>query len=313
MSRVGFVYSDEYLRHDTGAGHPESPFRLEAITEHLERIGLFSELRFLSPVAAGIDKVTAVHDPAYVKLVEETCAKGAGYLDTGDTPVCADSFGIALLSAGGALTAASSVMKGEIDSAFAALRPPGHHAERSRGMGFCIFNNAAITAQALLDDHGLERIAIVDWDVHHGNGTQNIFYESGKIFYFSTHQSPYYPGTGSEDEKGSGEGEGTTLNVPLNAGAGDSEYIEAFEKILVPALSDFKPEFVIVSAGFDAHGKDPLAMMNLSTDGYARLTRIVRRIADEHAGGRLVSLLEGGYNRETLATSVEVHLGELLR
>ena len=312
MSRVGFVYSDAYLKHDTGPGHPESPRRLEAITNHLEKIGLFADLALLAPSPASVGDVERVHDASYVRSVEDICRGGGGCLDLGDTPVGPDSYGIALLSAGGALTAVGSVMKGEVDSAFGALRPPGHHAERSRGMGFCVFNNAAVAAKALIDEHGMDRVAIVDWDVHHGNGTQSMFYEDGKVFYFSAHQYPHYPGTGAAGEKGEKEGKGKTLNVPLPAGSGDTEYIRAFEELLVPAMEVFKPEFIIVSAGFDAHEDDPLAGMDLSTDGFSRLTGIVRRIAQEHAQGRIVSLLEGGYHPEALPRSVEVHLGELL-
>jgi acetoin utilization deacetylase AcuC-like enzyme len=199
-------------------------------------------------------------------------------------------------------------MQGRIKSAFCAVRPPGHHADSRRAMGFCLFNNVAVAARYLQQHHGLDRILIVDWDVHHGNGTQEIFYEDPTVFYFSTHQYPHYPGTGTEDERGRGAGEGFTLNCPLPAGTGDHVYLEIFEKVLVPAAKGFRPDFVLISSGFDAHRDDPLAGMCLTGHGYAGMTRILRQIADLHCGGRIVSCLEGGYNLEALADSAEAHL-----
>jgi acetoin utilization deacetylase AcuC-like enzyme len=225
-----------------------------------------------------------------------------------DTCISPDSYRVALLAVGGALLAVDQVVEGRPDNAFVALRPPGHHAERERAMGFCLFNNVAIAARYAQRRYGLKRVLIVDWDVHHGNGTQHTFEDDPSVLFFSTHQFPFYPGTGRTSERGTGAGLGYTLNVPLAAGCGDNEYRQVFEKILYPAAQAFEPQLVLVSAGFDAHRNDPLASMNVTEDGYAHMTSIVRDIAERYCEGRLVSLLEGGYNLEALAHSVERHL-----
>jgi acetoin utilization deacetylase AcuC-like enzyme len=222
------------------------------------------------------------------------------------------SFDAALRAAGAAIYAVDQVMSGAAGNAFCAVRPPGHHALRNKAMGFCLFNNVAIAARYVQKKHGLAKVLIVDWDVHHGNGTQAAFYDDPTVLYFGVHQWPFYPGTGAADEKGEGRGLGTTVNVPLPAGSGDREFQRAFEEALEPAARAFRPDFVLISAGFDAHEGDTLGRMKVSTEGYARLTRIVRRIADPSARGRIVSVLEGGYNLDALAASVEAHLRALM-
>ena len=315
MARTGLVYHPAYLDHDTGPGHPESPQRLRAIMGRLESTGLLTSLVRIEPAPVREDAITewitTIHAKAYVQgLRMRAPREGRVSLDP-DTSISPGSLKAACLAVGGALAAADAIMEGRVANAFCALRPPGHHAEADHAMGFCLFNNVAIAARYLQRRHGLERIGIVDWDVHHGNGTQHAFYEDPSVFYFSTHQYPYYPGTGRADERGSGKGEGFTLNVPLPPGTGDVEYLAVFNKVLRPALAGFRPEAVIISAGFDAHRDDPLAGMALTAEGYIALTRVVKGIAAEFSQGRVLSCLEGGYNLEALAASVEGHLRAL--
>ena len=308
---TGFVYSDVYLKHNTGAGHPERAERLTAIVDRLQQSGLLAEMVRLEPVAAAPEWITAVHSPQYLERVRTNCLAGAPHLDSTDTPVSAESYAAALSAAGGVLAAVDGVMSGKVRNAFCAVRPPGHHALKERAMGFCLFNNVAIAARYLQKQHKLARVLIVDWDVHHGNGTQAAFNDNPTVFYFSTHQSPFYPGTGRAEERGEGKGVGSKLNVPLPAGSGDADYLKAFEEKLKPAADAFKPDFVLVSAGFDAAQGDLLGRMKITPDGYAALTRIVKSIAERHCQGRLVSVLEGGYNLEALAASVEAHVRTL--
>lgn len=312
VARTGFVYHPDYLGHDMGFGHPESPHRLRAVMGRLESSGLLSNLVRIDPLSASEDSITdwitKVHANAYVKGLRMRAPREGHVALDPDTTMSPGSLGAAYLAVGGVLAAADAIMDGRVDNAFCAVRPPGHHAEADHAMGFCLFNNVAVAARYLQKRHGLERIAIVDWDVHHGNGTQHAFYEDPSVFYFSTHQYPYYPGTGKADERGAGKGSGYTLNVPLPAGMGDAEYLEVFHRILRPALKTYRPDGVIISAGFDAHRDDPLAGMNLSTRGYIELSRVVKEIAGEFAQGRVLSCLEGGYNLEALAASVEGHL-----
>jgi len=310
--RTGFVYDEIYLRHQTGAGHPERPERLTAIVERLRQKGLLAQLIGLKPVTASTIWLTTVHSPEYVERVRQSCRAAVGYVDTPDAPASDDSYEVALAAVGGVQCAIDAVMAGKINDAFCAVRPPGHHALRDRAMGFCLFNNVAIAARYIQKQYKLPKVLIVDWDVHHGNGTQAAFYDDPTVFYFSTHQSPFYPGTGDAAETGRGKGLGFTCNVPLPAGCGDAEYRRAFQEKLKPAAAAFKPDFVLLSAGFDAAQGDLLGEMKVTPQGYAELTRIVKDIAAQYSGGRLVSILEGGYNLEALAASVEAHLRVLM-
>lgn len=307
MARVGFVYGDVYLQHKTGPGHPERPERLSAIVRKLTDCGELRELAAIEPGKAAEEWITSVHSSEHVASVR-AAAQEASYAGSLDTPVCHESYEVALHAVGGALAAVDAVMDEKVRRAFCAVRPPGHHATEDQAMGFCLLNNVAIAARYAQKKHQLAKVLIVDWDVHHGNGTQAIFYEDPSVFFFSVHQWPFYPGTGAARERGVGEGEGTTLNVPLPRASGGREYRRAFEDQLVPAADDFRPDFVLISAGFDAHEDDPLGEMRLTADDFAELTRIVKSLADKHCGGRLVSVLEGGYSLEGLADSVAAHL-----
>jgi acetoin utilization deacetylase AcuC-like enzyme len=312
MGKTGLVYHSAYLDHDMGVGHPESPNRLRAIMQQLERSGTAGRVRKIEPRKAEDEWITQVHSPSYVAaLTTHQPASGRVSLDA-DTSMSPGSLPAAYLAAGGALAAVDAIMCGEVEHAFCAVRPPGHHAEAARAMGFCLFNNVAIAARYIQKKYGLSRVLIVDWDVHHGNGTQHSFEQDPSVLFFSTHQYPHYPGTGRATERGIGAGEGFTINVPMNAGDGDDEYHAIFLKVLLPAADAFKPEFVIISAGFDAHRDDPLASMGLTEGGYSNLTDLVAGIAKRHAQGRLLSALEGGYNLTALSASVDAHLKALL-
>ena len=312
MGRTGLVYHPAYLEHDMGAGHPESPHRLRAIMRQLEQSGTAARLARIEPRKAEDEWITLVHRPSYVaSLNEHAPTSGRVSLDP-DTSMSPGSLRAAYLAAGGVLAAVDAIMNKQVDHVFCAVRPPGHHAEAGRAMGFCLLNNVAIAARYLQKKYAVKRVLIVDWDVHHGNGTQHSFEDDPSILFFSTHQYPHYPGTGRATERGKGAGEGFTINVPMEAGEGDEEYHAIFLKSLVPAADEFKPEFVIISSGFDAHRDDPLANMNLTEAGYADLTGIVADIAKRHADGRILSSLEGGYNLTALASSVDVHIQALL-
>ena len=312
MGRVGLVYDSAYLDHEMGAGHPESPERLRAIRARLGLTGIFEQVVSITPRPAERKWIEKVHVSSYVeKLEAKSPNTGYASLDA-DTMLCPGSLSAAYLAAGGAIAAADAVMAEEVDQVFCAVRPPGHHAEADRAMGFCLFNNVAIVAKYLQEQHRLERILIVDWDVHHGNGTQHSFYDDPTVLFFSTHQFPHYPGTGQSTETGRAKGNGLTINVPMSGGQGDEEYRQVFEEVLVPAADQFKPDCVLISAGFDAHRHDPLASMCLTEDGYETLTRIVLDLALQHASGRVISCLEGGYHLEGLSMSVERHVATML-
>lgn len=311
MKECGLVLDSRFEEHDTGPGHVERPERLRAIRSALETAGLV-ERCLAVPLREAEDLwLEAVHDPGYVREVEDACAAGGGMLDT-DTVVSRRSAEIARLAAGTLVALCDQVATARLRRGFAVVRPPGHHAERDRAMGFCLFNNVAVAARYLIDHHGIERVLVVDWDVHHGNGTQHIFEEDPRVFYFSVHQSPLYPGTGASHERGRGAGIGTTLNCPLPPGAGDVEFLGALGESLVEAMDAYRPQFVLVSAGFDAHAADPLAQLRVSTPAFAEATRIVRGIADRDASGRVVSVLEGGYDLNATGASAAAHLGALL-
>jgi acetoin utilization deacetylase AcuC-like enzyme len=298
--------------HDTGHGHPESPERFEAVMEGLKHAGLLEKLKLIEPRAVTSEDLELVHKASYLRRAEHDILSGAPQLSTGDTSICEASWDAAKLAVGGAMAAVDAVMEGRVANAFCAGRPPGHHATADRGMGFCVLNNIAIAARHAQRRHGIDRVLIVDWDVHHGNGTQDIFYEDGSVFFFSTHQSPWYPGTGHARETGAGKGKGATLNCPLPAGSGHTELFAAFKGQLLPAMEEFQPEFVLISAGFDSRSGDPLGDFLLTDGDFADLTKIVRGIADQYAKGRVVSLLEGGYSLNGLANAAVAHVRELM-
>jgi len=311
VGKTGFAYHPDYVNHDTGPGHPERPDRVCAALQALQASELWPKLYQIEPTCATVEQLSYVHTSDYITHVQQCCEQETN-LDY-DTPVAKETFDIARLSTGGVLRAADAVMEGTIRNAFALVRPPGHHATPIRSMGFCLFNNVAIAARYLQHNYGIDKVAVVDWDVHHGNGTQDILYADPSIFFFSIHQSPLYPGTGAANETGSGDGIGTTLNVPMSAGNDADAYIEVFETTLRPALLNFAPEFVIISAGFDAHHLDPLAAINLTADGFARLTDIVVEISAETADGKIISALEGGYSLRALSESVVAHVERLIK
>ncbi len=314
MKRVAYVYHPDYLLHAPSFEHPESPDRLIAIDEHLRRTGLTSSLVPVAPGEPSEEDVARVHDREYMRRLELACRRGDLTLESEDTYLNKNSYGIALLAAAGAVAGADAVASGQVDRAFCAVRPPGHHAARAEGMGFCLLNNTAIAARHLQARHGISRIFIVDWDVHHGNGTQSIFLTDPTVFFFSIHENPtfLYPGTGRRWEVGRGAGEGYTLNAPMAPGSGDLEYRQAFEQLLPSAMERFRPEFIIVSTGFDAHRDDPLADIQLTEEGYGFMTRFVADLSNVYCGGRIVSILEGGYERESLTRCTERHVRELL-
>jgi acetoin utilization deacetylase AcuC-like enzyme len=312
MGKTGFVYHPAYLEHDMGPGHPESPNRLRAIVQQLEQSGALSRLIRIEPRKAEDEWIVQVHTPNYLAALNRAAPTAGRVSLDPDTSMSPGSLTAAYLAAGGALAAVDAIMAHQVDHVFCAVRPPGHHAEAGRAMGFCLLNNVAIAARYVQKKYGLTRVLIIDWDVHHGNGTQHSFEEDPAVLFFSTHQYPHYPGTGRATERGTGAGEGFTINVPMEAGEGDDEYRAVFQKVLVPAADAFKPEFVVISAGFDAHKDDPLASMGLTEAGYAELTEIVAGIAKRHAKGRILSSLEGGYNLTALAASAHSHIGALL-
>jgi acetoin utilization deacetylase AcuC-like enzyme/formylglycine-generating enzyme required for sulfatase activity len=312
-AKTGLVYDDIYIEHKTTPGHPESPERLVRIIERLKDKGLYSQLVELKPRPADRCWIETIHSPEYIERAKSSCENGAGYLDTGDVPISRKSYEAAVMAAGGVLTAIDAVIEHKVTNVFCAVRPPGHHALENQAMGFCIFNNVAIGTKYIQEKYGLSKVLIVDWDVHHGNGTQAAFYDDPNVLYFSTHQYPFYPCSGSQAEQGIGKGLHTNINVPLPAGSGDDRYIKAFEEKLVLAASSFSPDFVLVSAGFDAHEGDLLGGMRVTYRGFAKLTQIVKNIAEKFCAGRLVSVLEGGYGLEGLAASVEAHIRVLMQ
>ncbi len=310
VMRVGLIYDPVYLEHDTGT-HVENSQRLTATMALLEETHLKDKLVLLPPRAATIQEIAAVHAPEYISQIQSKSERGGGWLDP-DTIMSPGSYNAAVFAAGGTLTALDAVMNKQVSSAFALVRPPGHHATCWQAMGFCIFNNIAIAAKYALANFDIKRILIIDFDVHHGNGTQDTFYANRHVLYFSTHEYPFYPGTGSIDETGARDGEGFTVNVPLISGWGDDEYQKVFEDVLAPIAKRFEPQLMMVSAGYDAHWADNLASMQVSVSGFARLAEIIKTLADMLCQGRMVFVLEGGYHLEALSLSVAATL-DILR
>ena len=300
-----------YKQHLTGAQHPEQPGRYDAVAQALEEVGLLEDLPQIDRRTATEEEILLCHTPDYLETVKREVAAAAGMLSTGDTVISEKSYEVAREAVGGVLQAVDAVIESRAANAFCVVRPPGHHATPDRGMGFCIFNNIAIAARYAQQRHDLERVLIADWDVHHGNGTQDIFYQDGSVLFFSTHQSPWYPGSGKEWETGEGGGKGTTMNAPFPAGAGRSEVLGAFQSKLLPAANEFEPDLILVSAGFDSRLGDPLGGFTLTDQDFADLTEILLELADRHSAGRLVSVLEGGYNLEGLGLAAAKHVEAL--
>ena len=310
MRQTGYVIDERFVEHAGTEGHPERPERMLTLIEWMksyERDGLVR----VEPRAATREELLANHDAAHIDAIAASAGKTVAFdYDTHATP---SSYETALLAAGGSLALVDEVMAGNIDNGFAVVRPPGHHAEADRAMGFCFFNNVAVAARMLIDKYGLERVLVVDWDVHHGNGTQRSFYANNDVLFVSTHQWPLYPGTGDLDEVGVSSGAGFTLNVPMAAGQGDDEYAQVFAELITPVAKQFDPQFVLISAGFDHHHLDLLGSMQVTQAGMGAMARSLLHIADEHAGGKCVALLEGGYHLDGLREGVEATFDELGR
>ncbi len=300
-----------YREHLAGREHPERPERFDAVVEGLQQAGLLDKLGRVDRRAATEEELLLCHTREYLRTARHDVEAGQRYLSTGDTDITPNSWEIAAMAAGGALNAVDAVLTGKVRNVFCAVRPPGHHATPSRGMGFCMFNTVAIAARHAQRRHGVERVLIVDWDVHHGNGTQDIFYSDPTVFYFSTHQWPLYPGTGRADETGAGTGVGATMNFPFPAGSGRKEVLGAVESTLMPAMDRFRPGLVLISAGFDSRIGEILGRFTLTDRDFTDLTRAVMEVADRYAGGRVVSVLEGGYNLGGLASASAAHVAAL--
>ncbi len=312
MASTAFAADPGVMQHNGGPDHPEQPDRFKAVVTQLKSTGLIDHLLALGSRRAEDDDLALVHTREYIALVDAEAAQGRTELSTGDTPINAQSGEAARLAVGSAMEAVDAVFAGRTRNAFCAVRPPGHHASSARGMGFCVFNTVGIAARYAQQRHEAERILIVDWDVHHGNGTQDIFYRDGSVLFFSTHQSPWYPGTGAASETGEGGGAGKTINCPLPAGTGSAKIFTAFQDLLVPVAEAFRPDLILISAGFDSRVGDPLGQFLLTDDDFRHLTAMMTDLAAKHCGSRLVSVLEGGYNLRGLALATESHVRGLL-
>ena len=310
---TGLLLDPIFQKHDPGPGHPESAHRLVAIQEAFEDAELLRKTQQLSFRSATPEEIALAHDPGYVALASREIRQGRKKLSTGDTNVSTESLDVAFAAAGGVMNAVDAVFAGEIENAFCATRPPGHHATHDVGMGFCVFNHVAVAARYAQKKYGAERVAIIDWDVHHGNGTQDIFYEDGSVFYFSTHQSPWYPHTGYKNETGEGRGEGTILNAPFPAGTGMNDISLAFNEGFLKAMREFKPDLVMISAGFDSRQNDPLGNFQLSDPDFRELTKLIMGLAERTADNRVISVLEGGYSLQGVAAAATAHVETLLK
>jgi len=309
LNKTGYISDPFYLKHKNEP-HPENPGRLNAIQKNIESSKYYNNLTLIQPRKATVEDIAKVHGTGYIRSVEDSCRNGVRNLDA-DTVISSDSYQAALLSAGAGLEALDKILEGTVGNAFCAVRPPGHHAEQNKAMGFCLFNNVGVIARYAQDVKNIQKIFIFDWDVHHGNGTQHSFYKDSSIYYSSIHQYPFYPGTGGVDETGTGDGLGSNLNLPMRAYSCDADYINAIEHKLIPVIQKFNPDLIIISAGFDAHENDPLAQINLSTDCYGKMTQKLMEIANDVCNGRILSMLEGGYDYSALADSVQLHVETL--
>jgi acetoin utilization deacetylase AcuC-like enzyme len=314
MRKTGFLYDERFLLHCTGPEHPECSDRLLAAYRGVQEGGLLDQLTLLQARRAPQEAIESVHSIKLIMRFDEACVWGMDMLDHPDNRICRESYDTAMLAVGGILEVVDLVMKGELDNAFCAVRPPGHHAEVNRVMGFCFFNNIAIAARHLQDKWGIQRVGIIDFDVHHGNGTQSIFEEDDSVFFYSIHEHPSfaYPGTGREFERGSGPGLGFTLNSPVLPGQGDEEYKQLLERDLFPAFEEYKPEVILVSAGFDAHIDDDMSDIKLSTEGFSWIMKNIVKMADKYSKGRIISILEGGYSLHRLPELIANHIKILL-
>ena len=308
MMKTAYVYDPVFSNHDTGSRHPERSARVVAAHGLLSSQEWFDSLMPLPTRAAEQQWISTIHDDNYIRRVQAACESGERWLDTPDVTISTASYAVARNATGSILQLADALMTGEVDNGFAMVRPPGHHAEQAEAMGFCLFNNVAIGARYLQQKYELEKILILDWDVHHGNGTQHSFEQDPTVFYMSLHQFPHYPGTGALNETGIGKGEGATLNCPMTSGLGDDAYREAFTDRILPLAKAFNPDAILLSAGFDAHTADPLGSINLQSESYRWMTREMMELADQCCGGRILSILEGGYDFDALAESVTEHV-----
>jgi acetoin utilization deacetylase AcuC-like enzyme len=310
---TAYLFDPVFLKHTTGWGHPERPERLEAIHSAIASAAYYNDLVKVAASLAEMKYIELIHSRSYILRAEQEIKSGASHLDSMDTVVCRKSYDVALMAVGGSLNVCDTLMKGAAVNGFCAVRPPGHHAEKDYAAGFCIFNNIAIAARYIQEMHGIKKVAIVDWDVHHGNGTQHSFERDPSVLYISLHQFPHYPGTGSETETGKGKGLGYTMNIPMSEGSGDEEYLDAFHHRIVPRLEEFNPEIILISAGFDGHRSDPLSSIELSSDAYGEFTNILMAVAGKHCKGRIIAFLEGGYNLSALAESATAMMKSLVR
>ncbi len=309
---LGIVYDELCLKHLQDADHPESPRRLLAIQNALDQAGLLKRALAIPCRRATDEDLNLVHRAEYIEKVKSICRNAPAQLGPDVFISTPESLDAALLSAGGGFEAVDAIMNQKVTRVFCNTRPPGHHALPNQAMGFCVFNNIALCARYAQTRHKLNKILIVDWDVHHGNGTQDIFYEDPDVFYFSSHRFPFYPGTGARIETGEWPGKGSTLNVPFPPESGDEEYLGSYKRLLLPAALEFKPDLILISCGFDAHGRDPLGGMNLTEKAYAHLTDLVVGIANQTCGGKIVSFLEGGYDLEALGLCAVEHVRQLM-
>lgn len=310
MANVGLIYDTVFLRHETGF-HPENPARVEHTFDHLSKSELFGDLLVMAPRPATVEEITLAHSKGYYETIG--CLGQSRVALDPDTIYGPGTFEAAINAVGAVITALERIGEGKVERAFCLVRPPGHHARIGMSMGFCIFNNVAVGAKVAREKLGMQKVAIIDFDVHHGNGTQEIFYEDEDVLYCSIHQYPFYPGTGSREEKGTGKGLGKTLNVPLPCGSSEKDYLTAFEDEILPAVEQHRPQVILLSAGFDAHRRDPIGGMNLESHSFERITDLIVNCAQKVCKGRIVSVLEGGYDLAALATSIEAHMRALLK